>query len=86
MSTDQTIQLPVDATANKNLLRAFTVNVNSAVAGATNATLEQVVVLSDADGNVISAWHGLNVADDESRALLRDVRDRLDILIGLFGK
>lgn len=86
MSTDQTIQLPVDATANKNLLRAFTVNVNSAVAGTTNATLEQVVVLSDADGNVVRAWRGLDVNDDETRTLLGEIRDSLQLIVGLLDK
>lgn len=86
MSSDQTIQLPTDATANKNLLRAFTVNVPSGTTGTVNATLEQAVVVADADGNLVSAWNGLSVADPESRALLGDIRDRLDILIGLFAK
>lgn len=87
MSTDQTIQLPPDiTTANKNLLRGFAVNVASGTAGTANATFQQVAVLADADGNLVSAWSGLSVADPESRALLGDIRDRLDILIGLFGK
>lgn len=87
MSSDQTIQLPPDSsTANKNLLRAFTVNVPSGTTGTVNATVQQAVVLADADGNLVSAWNGLNVSDPESRALLGDIRDRLDILIHILGK
>jgi len=74
--TEQTIQLPPDSVAGKNLLRAFAVQLGE------SATLEQVLVLADADGNVVSVLPGgLAVADATSRQLLSDIRDRLDILI-----
>jgi hypothetical protein len=79
-STDQAIQLPPDVSpANKNLLRAIEVDLPS-----TGATLVQVVVLGDASGNLVTTLHGaLAVANDDEVSLLRDIRERLDILIGL---
>ena len=68
--TEQTIQLPPDSIAGKNLLRAFSVQVGE------NTTLAQVMVLADADGNVISTLRSGGELE-----LLAEIRDRLDILI-----
>ena len=74
------IQLPPDITpANKNLLVAFPVTLSD---GTTS--LIQAVVLADASGNVVGTLNGaLAVANDEWGSLLRDIRERLDILIDI---
>jgi hypothetical protein len=80
-SDETTIQLPVDAAANKNLLRAVEVDLP------TGTTLQQVIVLGDSGGNLVNVLPGgLAVADDAQRSLLEDIRDRLDLLIDLFER
>ena len=76
MATDQTIQLPADATTNKNLLRAF----QAVITG--NTTLEQVIILGDSEGNVVQAFRGqLAVVDSAAVDLLAGISEKLDILI-----
>lgn len=84
MINEQTIQLPPDASANKNLLRAFSVNLPTGTAGTANAELHQVIAIADEFGNVVGvSAGGLAVQDDTSRQLLADIRDRLDMVISL---
>lgn len=76
MPTETLIQLPVDSTPNKNLLRGFGVAVGS------NTVVVQALALSDPDGNVATVDHGsLLVASPDIVGLLTDIRERLDILI-----
>ena len=74
------IQLPPDVTpANKNLMVAFPVTLSD---GTTS--LIQAVVLADASGNVVNIEGGaLSVVNGAEVHLLAEIRDRLDILIGL---
>ena len=82
MINEQTIQLPPDSTANKNLLRAATITLPN-----NTTPLEQVIILADSDGNPVNVLHGgLVVIDESSRQLLSDIRDRLDILIDAIGR
>jgi hypothetical protein len=77
-TTEQAIQLPFDAAANKNLLRAVEVDLS------TGSTLQQVIILADSAGNLVGTLAGsLSVADAAQRSLLADIRDRLDVLIDL---
>lgn len=86
MPTEQTIQLPPDATANKNLMRALSLTTEGSTTGTANTTLQEAVTLADADGNLIPAWNGLSVADAEMRGLLTDIRDSLQLIVGILGK
>ena len=80
MSTgaEQTIQLPPDSVAGKNLLRAIEVDLP------TGSTFQQVIILADASGNLVGTVAGaLMVTDDSQLSILADIRDRLDVLISL---
>ncbi len=80
MASEQTIQLPPDSTANKNLLRAFEVTVGD------STTLQQAIVFADADGHLVATLGtGLSVGDAQSRQLLTEIRDQLQLVVGLLG-
>ena len=81
--TNTPIQLPPDVTpANKNLMVAFPVTLAD---GTTS--LIQAVVLADASGNVVGTSQGaLSVANDAWGDLLRDIRERLDLLIDIMER
>ena len=81
--TNTPIQLPPDVTpANKNLMVAFPVTLSD---GTTS--LIQAVVLAGPDGGLVGSVRGkLAVANDDEVTLLKDIRDRLDILISVLGR
>ena len=83
MSMNTPIQLPPDVTpANKNLMVAFPVTLSD---GTTS--LIQAVVLAGPDGGLVGSVRGkLAVANDDEVTLLKDIRDRLDILISVLGR
>jgi hypothetical protein len=83
MTTNTPIQLPPDVTpANKNLMVAFPVTLSD---GTTS--LIQAVVLAGPDGGLVGSVRGkLAVANDDEVTLLKDIRDRLDILISVLGR
>jgi hypothetical protein len=83
MTTNTPIQLPPDVTpANKNLMVAFPVTLSD---GTTS--LIQAVVLAGPDGGLVGSVRGkLAVANDDEVTLLKDIRDRLDILIDTLGR
>jgi hypothetical protein len=83
MTTNTPIQLPPDVTpANKNLMVAFPVTLSD---GTTS--LIQAVVLAGPDGSLVGSVRGkLAVANDDEVTLLKDIRDRLDILISVLGR
>jgi hypothetical protein len=83
MTMNTPIQLPPDVTpANKNLMVAFPVTLSD---GTTS--LVQAVVLADMSGNAVGTLNGgLAVGNDEWGDLLRDIRERLDILIDIMER
>lgn len=82
MADPDYVQLPSDATSNKNKIRSFSV-----VDGEGVTVLEQVSVLADADGNVVDVKGGkLLTVDDEHTALLRAIVQRLDCIAAALDK
>lgn len=79
MATESDVQLLAEGAGP--LIR--TVTVTTLVDDTQTDVRMQVVGLADSDGTLINLRDSL--VDPVSRQLLTDIRDRLDILIGILG-
>lgn len=88
---EQTVQLPVDSTANKNLFRVVQVLPASALAEYTAsgfAPMQEVVALAGDDGTIVGVVDGgaLRASDEGVQQLLRAICLRLDLIGGALSR